>query len=151
MNALELLGKDHFTLRNLFGRFDRTSNADYEKRTELLDQIRRELQIHSQAEEQIFYPAIKAFNGEGVRLVAQALRDHRDIDRLSTQISRLKLTDKSFDEMFEMLVESVEHHIEEEEGEIFQFAKENCSERQLEDLGRQIEERKRILDQQMAA
>jgi hypothetical protein len=50
-----------------------------------------------------------------------------------------------------MLIDTVEHHIGEEEGEIFRFAEENCSQEQLEDIGRQIEERKRILDQQMAA
>jgi hemerythrin-like domain-containing protein len=68
-----------------------------------------------------------------------------------TQISRLKPTDKNFDEKMETLIESVDHHIEEEEGEIFRFAEENCTEEQLDELGQLIEERKRTLDQQMAA
>jgi hemerythrin superfamily protein len=151
MNALKLLKKDHSTLMSLFGRFDRSGKSSHEKKGELFAHIRRELQIHSRAEEEIFYPALKALNGEGRRLVAEALKEHKDIDELLTQISRLKPADKHFDEKMETLIESVDHHVAEEEGEIFRFAEENCSEEQLEDLGRQIEERKKTLDRQMAA
>ena len=82
---------------------------------------------------------------------AQAQSSHRDVDELLTQISRLRPSDKNFDEKVETLVENVEHHIEEEEGEIFRFAEENCSAEELDELGRQIEERKKTLDQQLAA
>jgi hemerythrin superfamily protein len=151
MNALNLLKKDHASVRTLFGRFERTGKTDLEKRNDLLAQIRREIQIHLRAEEEIFYPALKALNGEGRQLVSQALNDHKDINDLLTQISRLKLTAKNFDDRFEALIESVDHHVEEEEGEIFRFAEENCSEQELEDLGRQIQERKQFLDRQLAA
>jgi hemerythrin superfamily protein len=151
MNALNLLKKDHESVRTLFSRFERTSKTDLERRNDLLAQIRREIQIHSRSEEEIFYPALKALNGEGRQLVSQALNDHKDINDLLTQISRLKLTAKNFDDRFEALFEIVDQHVEEEEGEIFRFAEENCSEQELEDLGRQIQERKRILDRQLAA
>ena len=85
------------------------------------------------------------------RLISEALKEHKDVDELLTQLSRLKPADKNFDEKMETLIENVDHHVEEEEGEIFRFAEENCSEDQLEELGQLIEERKRTLDQQMAA
>jgi hemerythrin superfamily protein len=151
MYVLKLLKKDHSTLQSLFSKFDRSGKSSHEKRGELFVQIRRELQIHSRAEEEIFYPALKALNDDGRRLVSEALKEHKDIDGLLTQISRLKPTDKNFDEKMETLIENVDHHVEEEEGEIFRFAEENCSEEQLEQLGQQIEERKKRLDQQMAA
>ena len=151
MNVLKLLKKDHSAVRTMFGKFDRTGPSSHEKRADLFEKIRRELQIHSKAEEELFYPAIKARNGDGRRLVSEALKEHKDVDELLTQISRLKPSDKSFDEKMETLIENVDHHIEEEEGEIFRFAEENCSEQELEELGRQIEERKKSLDQQMAA
>jgi hemerythrin-like domain-containing protein len=114
--------------------------------------MRRELQIHSRAEQEIFYPAIKAMNGtESRKLVTDALKEHKDVDELLTQISRLKPTDKSFDENIETLFEYVDHHIEYEEGEIFQFVAENYSEEDLNDIGKQIEERKRTLGRQLAA
>jgi len=151
MDALTLLKKDHSTVKSLFSKFDHTNKTAYDKRDEIFGQVRRKLQLHSRAEEEIFYPAIKALNGEGRRLVSEALKEHKEVDQLLTQISRLKATAKNFDEKFETLIENVELHIEEEEGEIFQFAEENCSSEELQDIGRQIEDRKRALDQQMAA
>ena len=151
MNALKLLKKDHSIVRGLFGKCDRSGKSSHEKKAELFAEIRREWQIHSKAEEEIFYPALKALNGEGRRLVAEALKEHKDIDVLLTQISRLKPSDRHFDEKMETLIENVDQHVEEEEGEIFRFAEENCSEEWLEELGRQVEQRKNILDRQMAA
>jgi hemerythrin superfamily protein len=151
MNAINLLKKDHALIKSLFGRFDRAGKLEFDKRSDLFEQIRRELQIHSRAEEEIFYPALKALNGEGRSLALQAINDHRDVDQLLMQISRLNLRNKNFDEKFEALAESVDRHVDEEEGEIFRFAEENCSEQELEDLGRQIQERKRFLDRQLAA
>ncbi len=53
--------------------------------------------------------------------------------------------------LIETLIESVDHHVEEEEGEMFRFIEENYSEQELEEIGRQIEERKKALGRQMAA
>jgi len=151
MNVLELLKEDHSNVESLFEKYDRTGKSSQEKKTELFEEIRRELQLHSRAEEEMFYPALKALNGEGRRLVSEALKEHRDVDELLTQISRLKPCDKNFDDKMETLIENVDHHVQEEEGEIFRFAEENCSEGQLEELGQQIEDRKKTLGQQMAA
>ena len=152
MNVLKLLKKDHSSVKSLFRKFSRTGRSSHDRKTALFEQIRRELQIHSRAEEEIFYPALKAVNGaESRKLVSEALKEHKQVDELLTQISRLKPADKNFDEKIETLFESVDHHVEEEEGEIFQFAEEKFSEEQLEDIGRQIEERKKTLDRLMAA
>jgi len=151
MNVLELLKEDHSNVKSLFEKFDRTDKSSQEKKTELFEKMRRELKLHSRAEEEIFYPALKALNGEGRRLVSEALKEHRDVDELLTQISRLKPCDKNFDDKMETLIENVDHHVQEEEGEIFRFAEGNCSEDQLEGLGQQIEDRKKTLGQQMAA
>ena len=151
MNVLKLLKKDHSEVESLFTKFDRLARTAHDKRGELVTRVRRRLQVHSQAEQEILYPALKALNGEGRRLVSQATKEHREIEELLAQVSRLKPSDRNFDEKFETLIENVDHHLQEEEGEIFQFAEKNCSEQQLEDLGRKVEERKRILDQEMAA
>src|SRR5215831_212428 len=151
MNVLKILKKDHSTVQTLFSKFDRAGRTAYEKKGELFEKIRRELQLHLRAEEEIFYPALKAMNGEGRRLISEAVKEHKDMNDLLIQISRLKPADKNFDEKMETLIENVDHHVEEEEGEIFRFAEENFSEDQLEELGALIEERKKTLDQQMAA
>jgi hemerythrin-like domain-containing protein len=151
MHAIKVLKKDHSTVRSLFEKFERTGKSSHEKRNDLFEQIRRELQLHMRAEEEIFYPALKAFNGEGRRMVSEGLKEHKDVDQLLIQISRLNPGDKNYDDKIEALFENVDHHVDDEEREFFRFAEENCSTEQLEDLGRQIEERKKILDQQLAA
>src|SRR5438552_12297023 len=104
MNALKLLKKDHSTVKSLFSKFDHTTKTAYDKRDEIFVQVRRELQLHSRAEEEIFYPALKALNDDGRRLMSEALKEHKEIDKLLTQISRLKASDKNFDEKFETLI-----------------------------------------------
>jgi hemerythrin superfamily protein len=151
MNALALLRQDHSAIKTLLSKFERTVRTAHDKRNELFIQIRRELQIHTKAEEEIFYPALKALNGSGRSLVSQALKEHRDIEELLTQLSRMKPSDRNFDDKMETLIENVDHHVEEEEGEIFQFAQENCTPDQLDDIGGQLIERKRYLIGRLAA
>jgi len=152
VNVLKLIKKDHSDVQSLFNKFEKTAKSSHEKREEIFEQIRRGLQIHSRVEEEIFYPFLKALNGNsGRNLVSEALKVHKEIDELLTQISRLQPSDKNFDEKVETLFENVEHHIQEEEREIFQFAEEKCSEEQLENLGREVAERKKTLDRQLAA
>src|SRR5438093_8277752 len=122
MNDMEILKEDHSNVNSHFEKFDRTDKYSQEKKTELFENRRRELKLHSRAEEEIFYPALKALNGDGRRLVSAALKEHRDVDELLTQISRLKPGDKNFDDKVETLIENVDDHVLEEEGEIFRFA-----------------------------
>ena len=151
MHALKLLKKDHANVQSLFEQFEQTAKTSFVKKDELFALIRRELQLHSRAEEEMFYPMLKALNARGLDLASEAINEHNGIDQLLTEISHLKPNDKTFDERVEILIENVDRHVDEEEGEIFRFAEENCSPEQLEELGHQIEERKRILDRQMAA
>ena len=67
MNVLKILKKDHSNVQSLFGQFDQTGKSSHEKKGELFEKIKRELQIHSRAEEEIFYPALKSLNGEGFK------------------------------------------------------------------------------------
>ena len=151
MDVLSLLKSDHDTVKELFSRFEHTAKTAYREKQELFEQIRHELFLHSKAEEQVFYPALKAFNGDGRKLVAQATREHKDIDDLLTQISRMEPRDEEYVDRVQALMEDVEYHIEGEEGQIFQFAKENCPREQLEQLAIEVEQRKTALARQPAA
>jgi hemerythrin superfamily protein len=151
MDVLSLLKSDHDTVKELFSRFEHTTKTAYKEKQELFEQIRHELFLHSKAEEQVFYPALKAFNGDGRKLVAQAMREHKDIDELLTQISRMEPQDEEYVERVQALMEEVEYHIDGEEGQIFQFAKENCPREQLEHLATEVEQRKAALARQPAA
>jgi hemerythrin superfamily protein len=151
MNVLELLKQDHDNVKNLFEKFERTGKSSAERRSELFSQIRLELILHSRVEEEIFYPALKSHNGEGRKLVGEALREHKDIEELLRQLMHVQIQDPRFDDRFAALMEDVEEHVDQEEGQIFQFAKENCPEDQLEEMANEIEDRKRTLERQLAA
>lgn len=151
MNVLSLLKKDHDTVKSLFLKFERAGKSAYDKKSELFEQIRLELIVHSRAEEEIFYPAVKAHNGEGRKLVSEALREHKEVDELLRQITHLKVQDPKFDDRVAALMEDVEHHIDREEGQIFQYAKENCPAAQLEEMAAEIEQRKKALERRLAA
>jgi hemerythrin superfamily protein len=151
MDVLSLLKSDHDTVKELFASFEHTTKTAYKEKQELFERIRHELFLHSKAEEQIFYPALKAFNGDGRKLVAQATREHKDIDELLTQISRMEPRDERYIDRVQALMEEVEYHIDGEEGQIFQFAKENCPREQLEQLATEVEQRKAALTRQPAA
>ena len=151
MNVLTVLKNDHDTIRHQFEKFDRLHRTEFDRKWQLFDDIRLELTVHSKGEEEIFYPAMKAFNGEGRRLVMRAVKEHRDNDDLLTQIARLDPVDPKFADRVAALMEDVENHFAVEEEEMFQFAKENCPEEELEQLGVEFEKRKMALERQLAA
>jgi len=151
MDVLDLLKRDHDTVKDLFEKFESSPRTAYDKKMELFEQMRWELTIHSRVEEEIFYPALKAFDGEGRKLVTQALQEHKQVDELLKQISRMSADDEKFDDKVLALVEDADNHIGEEEGKMFQFAKENCPAEQLQTLATDIQERKRVLERQLAA
>jgi hemerythrin superfamily protein len=150
MNVIKLLKKDHDTVKLLFDEFNEAGKSAYLRKSDIFEQVRHELLVHSQAEEEIFYPAIKAIDG-GRELIVEALKEHKEVDELLTQMSRLKPEDARFVEKFETLIDNVDHHVEEEEGQMFQFAEKNCPQEQLQRLGIEISERKKALERQRAA
>ena len=151
MNILELLRKDHHAMKSLFNKFERTGRSSVEKRGELFEQIRKELLVHARAEQEIFYHMLKAIDETGRKLVIDALGEHKEMDEVSMQIARLRVEDSRFLEKVETLMDNVDHHVEEEEGQIFHFVEENCPLEELEAAGNAMAERKKALERQLAA
>jgi hemerythrin superfamily protein len=139
MDAVNLLKKDHSYVLSLFNKFDQTGRNSFDKKFRLYDEIRSELELHSHVEEEIFYPTIRDIGSEGRKLISEAVKEHKQVDVLIGQIDRLSPDDPNFDDRMQALMEQVEHHIGEEEQEIFKLAAAHCSEEQLENMGRKIE------------
>ena len=139
MDAINLLKKDHSYVLGLFNKFDQTGRNSFVKKFRLYDEIRSELELHSHVEEEIFYPTIRDIGPEGRKLISEAVKEHKQVDVLIGQIDRLSADDPNFDDKMQALMEQVEHHIGDEEQEIFTLAEERCSVEQLENMGRKIE------------
>ena len=116
-------------------------------RQEGLAELKRELQVHEAIEEEIFYPALKQ-HAEAKEIVLEAYEEHNVVDTIMGEIERTPVEDERWAAKFTVMKENLEHHIEEEEGEMFEHARDVFDRETLEELGRQMKERK---DAELAA
>ena len=141
MDAVKLLQDDHEKVKGLFRQFEKARSED--KKKQLADEIMMELEVHSTIEEEIFYPAVREKVGED-ELVAEAVEEHHVVDVLMKEIKQLEPSDERFEAKMTVLIENVEHHIEEEEEEMLPDAKKKLG-KEVEALGDQMEQRKQQL------
>ncbi|HTG14675.1 MAG TPA: hemerythrin domain-containing protein [Blastocatellia bacterium] len=139
MNALEVLKQDHQKVKGLFK--EATGSSDQNTRKELFDKIDTELEIHAHIEETVFYPALETHE-ELKDLVAKALEEHQEVKIMLEELEELGSESHDFGSKLQELIESVEHHVEEEEGEMFPKVREVFDESQLEQLGQELESAK---------
>lgn len=134
MDALDLLKQDHAKLKKLF---DKAASLDREQKR-IFNQIKTELEVHAQIEENIFYPAMQKYDGLK-ELVAESLKEHSGMKALLQEM--VTLTDPAeFKDTLEELIDSVEHHAEdEEEGKMFPKIRELVSANELQKLGTQLQ------------
>ncbi len=149
MNAIEMLESDHDKVRDLLARLTDTSQESVDQRPELLRTIEQELKIHTQLEEEIFYPAFKQANGkENERMYFEAKEEHRAVeDLVLPDLKQTETGNTSFSGRAKVLRELVEHHAKEEEDEMFSKARECLSEEDLAELGERMRSRKEELQQ----
>ena len=135
MNALEV----HQKVKGLFQEIRQAT--DEAKRKELFDKIDTELEIHAHIEETVFYPAIEDHE-EFKDMVTEALEEHKKSKTLLSELEELGADNHDFGSKLQQLMEAVEHHVEEEEGEMFPKIREVFDEDELEQLGQELESAK---------
>ena len=144
-NAIDLLKADHARVKELFHQYEAAGNRAYHKKKGIAEEVCTELEVHTTLEEEFFYPAMKRnTDQDGKDLVAEAIEEHHVVATLMEELKGLDPKDERYDAKFKVLMENVEHHIEEEEGEMFPEAEEVLGEK-LESLGTQMQERKQEL------
>jgi hemerythrin superfamily protein len=117
-DALSLLIKDHKDVKEMFEQFDGLSDRSKATKKKIADQICQALTVHTQLEEKIFYPAVReAINDED--LMDEALVEHASAKKLIKQIQGMEADDDLYDAKVKVLSEQVEHHVREEEDEMF--------------------------------
>lgn len=141
MKATMLLKRDHQTISTLFREFERLAKDDTHGRKECFARIRQELDVHARIEEELFYPEL-AKVPEVSDLVREAVAEHQLVKDLATEISKLSPDDPDYTAKVTVLRENVEHHVEEEEGEMFPLAKKHLTSERLEKIADQLENRR---------
>ena len=115
------------------------------ERKDIAEQVFHALEIHTQLEENIFYPAVaKKGDDELKKLVADARKEHEKVKQLIASLRKIEASDEKYDEIFQELMDNVEHHVKEEEGELFSIAESELDD-QIESLGAKMQEEKRQL------
>ncbi len=132
-------------MKKLLEELSSTTERAVKKRAELLHRIEQELQIHTALEEEILYPAIKEAGGkEEAKMYYEAKEEHRTVDSLVLpDLLHTETGTVEFAGRVKVMKELLEHHIEEEEGELFPTAKKLLGKDTLEELGKIMEMQKR--------
>ena len=146
MKVTVLLRNDHEQVKSLFEKVKKANVRNQNGRKDLFNEIRREILIHSQMEMEIFYPALAGTaSARATELVSQAEREHHAVEKLLQEMNLMNATDKAFETKMDQLMEEVTRHIDMEEEEIFDEARKNLPEYRLEELGLEMEDRRKIL------
>jgi hemerythrin superfamily protein len=139
--AVRLLEEDHNKVKDLFEQFK--DAKDSRRKLRIAGQTLEALTAHAAIEEEIFYPAVRAAHEdeeEAGEILDAALQEHHVAKILISELEKMSPSDKFFDAKFRVLAESVGHHIDEEESEIFPKVSEDGT--NWEEIGNRMKERK---------
>jgi len=151
MDAIALLKADHKTVKALFRDFEQVGERAHKKRQQVGDQILQELDLHAAIEEEIFYPAVAAKAPKELKdTLLEGIQEHHVVHVLVDELRVMDGTEEEYAPKVTVLIENVEHHIEEEESELLPQAKEILGDA-LAPLGEQMAARKQQLQTKHAA
>jgi len=142
MNILAVLTTDHRNVDALFTEFQQTDADDVENLARLRDHILKQLAIHAEIEEQTLYPALRGEAGDDV---LEALEEHHAVKATLAELERMSPTAERFRAKMTVVIESVRHHVEEEEedGGLFDLARRTLKPVQMEEMAERAEELRR--------
>ena len=143
MNAFTLLKQDHEKVAGIMEKIDGTTERATKGREELFTQLKNELDIHARIEEEILYPALEEYE-ETRDISLEAYEEHALVKQLLEELAAAPKDDERWTAKFTVLKENVEHHVEEEEGEMFKKARKVLSEDEIENLGDRLQEAKQL-------
>ena len=146
-DAIAALKADHRKVEELFSQLEKTSERGASKRTRLVAQIENEIKTHMRLEEEIFYPAFReaVTKKDDRELYFEALEEHHGADMILKELKALDPSDERFRAKAKFLKEMIEHHVEEEEGEMFPKARRAMGATLLKEIGDEMMERKSSL------
>ncbi|HEX6158991.1 MAG TPA: hemerythrin domain-containing protein [Thermoanaerobaculia bacterium] len=139
-----MLKSDHATLKRLLRELNETTERAAKQREGLVRQLEQEVKMHAQVEEEVFYPAFKAVTKgqETQDLFFEAAEEHHVVDMVLPALKTANPKSKEFTAKAKVLKELIEHHIREEETQMFAAARQLFDEDQLRELGELMQARK---------
>jgi hemerythrin-like domain-containing protein len=137
MNAIKLLEQQHREVEKLFEQFEKASGKAKKTKLQLCRKISDALAVHATIEEKIFYPATKDARTE--ELLHEAVEEHLSAKRIIADLLELDEIDEQAEAKMSVLKEQIEHHVEEEEKELFPKVRKLLDSERLEELGDEMQ------------
>jgi hemerythrin superfamily protein len=150
MNAMTLLKEDHQKVKKMLAELESTTERGVKTREELFTKVKQELVVHEAIEEEILYPALKD-HPKTKEIALEGYEEHHVVDMVMAEIDGVAYDDEQWGAKFTVMKENLEHHIEEEEGEMFKQAKKVFDEDELAQLGEPMMARKEELMRQQSS
>ncbi|HEY1978352.1 MAG TPA: hemerythrin domain-containing protein [Candidatus Baltobacteraceae bacterium] len=141
MDAIALLKRDHTEVKEMFTQVEELSERATATRAKLCEKIVQALDLHTKIEENVFYPAFRARaeDEEEREKILEAFEEHNVAKMLIGELQNLDPADETFQPKLMVLIESVRHHIKEEEGQLFKMARDLFDKDELNALGEELE------------
>ena len=140
MDAIALLEADHRKVEKLLNKLDETTERAVKTREDLFSTLRSELVAHEMVEEEIFYPALKE-HPRARDIVLEGYEEHHVVDEILAELAAVSFDDETWSAKFSVMKENLEHHIEEEEGDMFKKARQVLDKEELTTLGAAMSDR----------
>jgi iron-sulfur cluster repair protein YtfE (RIC family) len=139
-DAIVLLKNDHKDVKKLFRQFEKAGENATASKGAIVRKIIEMLTIHTYLENEIMYPQVRALLPEVEDDVLESYEEHHVADVLCMELWTMEPTDERFDAKTTVLIENVEHHIEEEEDEWFPKVREGLGRKKLQEIGQEMAE-----------
>lgn len=144
-NAIQIILNDHKEIKALFKQYSELGDRAFQTKKDLAQKICDLVSTHAEMEEGYLYPeAEDVFTKEGDKMVEEAYAEHEVAKNLIKELSKLDPEDSQFDAKIEVLSESVDHHMEEEEKDLLPKIEKTFKEETLDEIGTQMEEFKSV-------
>jgi hemerythrin superfamily protein len=137
-DAIVLLKEDHKEMRRLFREFHKAEDGPASRRQELVNQILEALTVHTYLENEVMYPEVRKLLPDLEDDILESYEEHHVADLLCAELAAMDASDERFVAKTTVLIENVEHHVEEEEQEWFPKVREALGRNQLQEIGERM-------------
>jgi len=144
MDPIKMLKDDHDEVKALLAKLDETTERAEVTRTDGLEELRQKLDVHEAIEEEILYPALKEF-AKTKEITLEAYEEHHIVDMVMAELESTPVGDETWAAKLTVAKENLEHHIDEEEDQMFRQARQVMDEGELDALGDRMAARRREL------
>jgi hemerythrin superfamily protein len=142
MDAITLLKQDHKAVEKLFKQFKKATQPAQQRK--IAGAVIKELSVHAAIEEMVFYPAVRTRVRKAEDTVLESLEEHHIVKWVLSELEDMKPDHERFKAKMTVLIETVRHHVEEEESELFPAVRKALGRKELAELGDALEDAKKV-------